>query len=139
VRRSSLTLSFKPLLLLALSPGSAASRKQIKDARLLEQPLMFELSNLFPAHQLWQANVAQILKASRPQSRRCHEQENGDILPRMAPEWRDTGTPTRVIETGAASASLQSCRSRCIGTERRRQCRLPSTFSPQCAPRGWID
>jgi len=44
----------------------AASRKQINDTRLLKQQLMLELSNWIEAHQLKQAEAAEILMVSRP-------------------------------------------------------------------------
>lgn len=44
----------------------AASRKQIDDTLRLKQQLMTELSNWIEAHQLKQAEAAQILMVSRP-------------------------------------------------------------------------
>jgi predicted XRE-type DNA-binding protein len=43
----------------------AASRRQINDTRLLKQQPMTELSNWIDAHQLRQADAAQILMVSR--------------------------------------------------------------------------
>ena len=44
----------------------SASRKQINDTRALKQQLMTELSTWITAHQLRQADAAQILMVSRP-------------------------------------------------------------------------
>jgi len=44
----------------------AASRKQINDTRQLKEQLMDELSNWISAHDLKQADAAQILMVSRP-------------------------------------------------------------------------